>query len=145
MAAHKPKADRQVRQVREALISHYLPDHPRAQIDVYRYNDNSIRIRILDPSFAKVSRPRRTDHILAVLERLPDELVSQIEMILPLAPKEAKDSASNDEFEYPSPPPPPKVHWTAWVAHQHYPAESVPASQRRNGRGVRTIPMRVHD
>jgi hypothetical protein len=145
MAAQRGKGDRQVRQVQDILDREYHPKHSRSRIDVYRYNECSIRIRILDPGFAKIDRLRRVDVVWDILEKLPDELVSQIDMVLPLTVKESKESASNFEFEYPSPPPPPKVHWTDWVASEHYPTESDAISPKPNGRAARPTTVRSRE
>ncbi len=45
------RVDAASREVQEVL-SEYKQDHPRAIIDVYRYNPVSIRIRVIDVDFA---------------------------------------------------------------------------------------------
>lgn len=77
--------------------------HPEARIDLYRPNSVSIRIRVIDPRFAGLGMPARHDRVWAHLEKLPDEVVGEISMVLLLAPGEVDRSISNFEFEHTAP------------------------------------------
>ena len=94
--------DAQVQQVRKVL-SRYESDHPNAQIDVRRQNSVSIRIRIIDPDFAGLDRVDREPAVWDVLKTLPDEVFTNITMLLLLAPDETEASLANREFEDPIP------------------------------------------
>lgn len=93
--------DREVDQIREALRE-YQNEHPRAEISVRRQNPVAIRIRILDLSFAGVDRVDREPSVWRILDRLPDEILQNVTMLL-LTPDEAKQSLANLEFENPLP------------------------------------------
>lgn len=93
--------DQEVDQIREALRE-YQNEHPRAEISVRRQNPVAIRIRILDLSFAGVDRVDREPSVWRILDRLPDEILQNVSMLL-LTPDEAKQSLANLEFENPLP------------------------------------------
>ena len=82
-------------------LDEYLAKHAGADLVVYRHDSVSIRIRIIDPDFAPVSRIQRHQSILPYLRKLPDELLSDVTVILLLAPNESDDSLANMEFENP--------------------------------------------
>jgi hypothetical protein len=104
MAIRKKKTDTQVDRVRAALERHYLPDHPQATVDVYRYNPASIRVRVIDPDFAGKSLTARDTPVWELLEKtLPEESLAEINLLLLLTPREAKKSLMNLEFEDPTP------------------------------------------
>ncbi|WP_165072664.1 hypothetical protein [Paludisphaera rhizosphaerae] len=85
-------------------LQEYQATHPLAQITIYRYSLYSIRIRIVDPSFEKLSRSERNDLIWDHLDELDEEVSSDVNMLLLRTPDELKTSAGNMEFEHPSPP-----------------------------------------
>lgn len=86
-----------------AALTAYQADHPAAQIDVYRQNSVSVRVRIVDPDFAELDRSGRHDRIWEYLDRLPEDLLAEISMLLLLTPEELSDSFANVEFEDPLP------------------------------------------
>ena len=77
--------------------------HPRSKIDAYRYNSASIRIRVVDSDFQKMDRSIRHDQIWGLLGRLPEDIQSQITLLLLLTPRAVKTSLANLEFEDPMP------------------------------------------
>ncbi len=95
-------ADTQVQQIRRAL-SEYEVDHPNAQIEIRRQNPVSIRIRIIDPDFSGLDRVDREPAVWNVLKSLPEEVFTDITMLLLLSPDEAECSLANREFEDPIP------------------------------------------
>jgi hypothetical protein len=104
MAINIPRgsSDPVIERLKKALAS-YQADHPRAQIDLYRQNSVSVRIRIIDPSFARLSKGQRSDLAWKYLDRVPDEAQSDISTLLLLTPEETKTSFANFEFEDPVP------------------------------------------
>lgn len=96
------RPDKVLKQVIEALRE-YASQHPNAQIDVYRYSDVSIRVRVVDRDFSSRSRAEREDDLWAIIEKLPEEVVSEISLLLLLTPDEAKKSFANMEFDNPVP------------------------------------------
>ena len=94
--------DTQVRQIRDVL-ARYESDHPNAQIDVRRQNSVSIRIRIIDPDFAGLDRVDREPAVWGELKTLPEEVFTNITMLLLITPGETGGSLANQEFEDPIP------------------------------------------
>ena len=81
----------------------YEVDHTRSEIDLYRQNSVSVRIRIVDPDFSGQTKPQRSQQAWRYLGRLPDEVQSDISTILLLTPDETKMSFANFEFDDPVP------------------------------------------
>ena len=86
-----------------AVLSAYEADHPHAKIDFYRQNSVSVRVRIIDPDFVGYGRPQRSQQAWRYLEKLPDDVQSDISTVLLLTPDEAKSSFANLEFDDPVP------------------------------------------
>ena len=94
--------DAEVREVLKVLGS-YESLHPNAKVKSYRQNSQSIRIRIIDPDFRKLDKALRHDHIWEILEKLPEDIQSQITVLLLLSPEETQTSFANMDFENPIP------------------------------------------
>ena len=92
----------EVRAILKLLESHKV-SHPEAEIKSYRQNSGSIRVRIIDPDFRKLDKALRHDQVWEMLERLPEDIQSQITVVLLLTPEEAKTSFANMDFENPIP------------------------------------------
>ena len=75
------------------------------QVDAYRYNSASIRIRIIDSRFKRLTRGKRYDIVEPVLEELDENTQADIMNIVLLYPGETSGSflasMSNAEFENP--------------------------------------------
>lgn len=95
-------ADTQVQQVLDVL-DQYKGDHPKAQIEVRRHNSVSIRIRIIDPDFNGLDRVDREPAVWNALKTLPEEVFTNITMLLLLTPDETERSLANQEFDDPIP------------------------------------------
>jgi stress-induced morphogen len=98
-----PKSDGDVERIQRALEVGYGRSQRKAKIEVYRYNPGVIRIRIIDPDFAGANRVKREDLIWPILDKLPDETVEQVTLVLLLTPKEATNSHASFEFDNPIP------------------------------------------
>jgi hypothetical protein len=96
------RPDPVLRQIIEVL-KEYDARHPRAEVEAYRHNSVSVRIRVIDPDFRGKSRAEREDELWAALEHLPEEVVAEISLLLLLAPEEVKRSFANFEFDNPVP------------------------------------------
>lgn len=96
------KSDGSIEQVAQALGG-YDRQHPGAQIEVYRQNSVSIRVRIVDRDFAGTSRADRHEIVWRFLEELPETVQSQVSLLLALTPDETKMSFANFEFDHPIP------------------------------------------
>ncbi|NLY00973.1 MAG: hypothetical protein GXY83_33200 [Rhodopirellula sp.] len=92
--------DKALDAVADALAG-YDTQHPHAKITVYRQNSVSVRVRIVDPEFAEVSKADRHDAVWRHFENLPEEVQSQISLLLLLSPDETGISFANVEFDNP--------------------------------------------
>jgi hypothetical protein len=101
----RSKEDIHVRRIHDILTEQYASAHRRARIDVKRYNSVSVRIRIIDPDFSRQTRADRDDAIWQILEKLPEETLTEVTLLLLFTPEEAKKSIMNVEFEDPTPSP----------------------------------------
>jgi stress-induced morphogen len=95
-------ADGSVTRVLDTL-ARYEAAHPRAEIEVYRRNSASVRIRIIDPDFAGMDRAARHNHVWDLLDELPEDVQSQISVLLLLTPEETGKSLANQDFDHPIP------------------------------------------
>ena len=85
------------------VLGNYQADYPDAQIDLYRQNAVSVRVRIIDPSFVGQDRIQRHKLVWSYLDPLPEEVQSDISTLILLAPNETKKSIANVEFDDPLP------------------------------------------
>jgi stress-induced morphogen len=85
------------------VLRDYETDHPKAQIELYRQNPVSVRVRILDPDFAGTNKVERSKAVWKYLDKLSDEEQSDISSLLLLVPDETRMSFANFEFEDPVP------------------------------------------
>jgi hypothetical protein len=100
VAARKQELDAYVERILGALRREFQPTHPKAIIDAYQTDFGSIRVRIIDPGFARTRFTRRSGPIWKILERnLPEEGIREIGLLMLLTPKEAELSYTNDRFE----------------------------------------------
>ena len=81
----------------------YEQDHPQSQIELYRQNPVSVRVRIVDVDFAGLEKAERHQTVWAYFDCLSEEEQSDISMLVLLTPKETARSMANLEFEDPVP------------------------------------------
>lgn len=96
------KIDDGLQAIADAL-GQYERQHPNAQVEVYRQNSVSVRVRIVDTDFAGVSKADRHDTVWAFLQDLPEEQQAEVSVLLLLTPDEVKMSFANYEFGNPIP------------------------------------------
>ncbi len=92
-------ADDAVDQVATALEA-YETSHKGSECFVRRYNPASIRVKIVDTTFHGRSKGERHDYARRFLRTLPEDVLSQISVLLCLEPDES--SLLNLEFHDPS-------------------------------------------
>lgn len=80
-------------QIRSALRRKF------AQVDAYRYNSVSVRVRVVDSRFDAKNRVQREKMLLPVLKALPQAVQDEIVFLALLTPDELDHSALNAEFE----------------------------------------------
>jgi hypothetical protein len=84
-------------------LAKYRSEHPDAQVDAYRQNSVSLRARIVDPDFHGIDRADRHEIVWRHIATLPEEVQSEVTMLLLLTPEETKTSFANLEFDHPLP------------------------------------------
>jgi predicted nucleotide-binding protein (sugar kinase/HSP70/actin superfamily) len=72
-------------------------------VEAYRYNPASIRVRIIDECFKHKSNPERDNLVSPLLDELPQEIQDDITILLLLTEEEKEQRMMNVEFESPSP------------------------------------------
>ena len=76
-------------------LADYQKEHPQASIDIRRSSSASIHVRVVDPAFAGQDRVSREDRVWPLLERLPDDVFTQITVLLLLTPDDCGKSHAN--------------------------------------------------
>jgi hypothetical protein len=69
------------------------------QVESFRTNGVSIRLRIVDTRFRKLSWVQREELVRPHLDQLPEGVVNDITVLLMYAPEELGKSDPNVEFE----------------------------------------------
>jgi hypothetical protein len=105
MAKIRGNADARLQQYADVLRD-YEGEHPRAKVDIYRQNEVSVWIRIIDPGFKGKSLSERDPEVWRLLNQLPDDVASDVTFLVLLTPAEARKSDANYEFDHPTPCPP---------------------------------------
>ncbi len=82
----------------ESALSKQFPN-----VAVKRPNSLTLRVRIIDKCFRKLSKVARHEMVEPLLEQLPEELQESIYFVLLLTPEEVATSTMNEEFENPAP------------------------------------------
>ena len=104
MAIEVPRGptDAVIEQMMEALRA-YESDHPTSRIALYRQNQCSVRVRIIDPDFTGQDRVERHADVWRYLDVLPDDTVADLSSLTLITPDEIPTSFANMEFEDPVP------------------------------------------
>jgi stress-induced morphogen len=84
-------------------LNKYLEEHEDADIELYRQNSASVRIRIIDTGFEGVSRSDRHNLVWSFLDDLPDGVLGQVTVLPFLTPAEKENSFASFEFDDPVP------------------------------------------
>lgn len=100
--AVRGRRDDSTDQVLDAL-GNYENQHAGAEIEAYRQNPFSVRVRIIDPDFAGIPRAERHETVWSFLASLPEEVQSQVSLLILLTPEETARSLANFEFDHPIP------------------------------------------
>jgi stress-induced morphogen len=96
------KSDSVIKKIAKQL-ERYQADHPDAEIEVYRKNSVSIRVRVIDPAFRTLSRSQRARMVWPLLRELPEEALGEVSMVLLISPDEKENSLVSQEFDDPLP------------------------------------------
>ena len=86
----------------KTVLDEYERVHPGAVAQLYRQNTASVRIRIVDSRFVSMSAGDRHDEVWNFLsDRLDDDTIQEISVLLPLTPREQRVSFMNSESTIP--------------------------------------------
>jgi|SRR3990172_179990 len=91
------KQTAETRQIEELLRERF------EDVKAYRRNSASIRVRVIDDKFKGKSLLKREAMVQPVIRKLPEDIQSDIMMLLLLTDDEREESHLNLEFERPSP------------------------------------------
>jgi hypothetical protein len=86
-----------------AVLQQYETDHPQAQIDLYRQNSVSVRVRFIDAGFAGQTKLQCSQQVWKFLGQLSEDVQGDTSTLLLLAPDERKMSFANFVFDDPIP------------------------------------------
>lgn len=101
MATIRGHSDPIIEALRRALEI-YEQQHPDARAELYRQNSASVRVRVVDPAFARQNRGDRHDQLWEFLAaQAGEEAVADVSVLLPLTPDELSRSFANHDFEHP--------------------------------------------
>jgi stress-induced morphogen len=99
---HGPK-DKYVRKLK-TVLDEYERENPGAVATLYRQNTASVRIRIVDSRFAKMTKGDRHDKVWDYLtSRVDEDTMQEISVLLLLSQEEQNSSFMNFEFNDPIP------------------------------------------
>jgi stress-induced morphogen len=91
------------------MVEDHLRQHFE-QVDSYRYNSASIRVRVIDRRFEGMPREKRDAMVEEQIEKLPPETQRDIVTLFTFAPSELartpttfREFMQNTEFDNPSP------------------------------------------
>ncbi len=105
MATVRGDVDQAVQALKDALDA-YEAAHLGAEATLYRQNSASIRLRVIDRRFEGMTKSRRHADIWQFLAaRVPEDTLSDVSLVLAVAPAELGTSLMNLEFEEPTPSP----------------------------------------
>jgi stress-induced morphogen len=94
--------DEIVKTLKDALDA-YEAEHPGAEATLYRQNSASIRLRVIDRRFEGMTKSRRHSDIWEFLAaHVPEDALSDVSVVLAVAPAELRSSLMNLEFENPT-------------------------------------------
>jgi stress-induced morphogen len=86
------------------ILGEYERENPGAVATVYRQNSAAIRVRVVDERFARMSKPDRHDRVWRFIsDRLSDDEIQELSILLLLSPAEQRSSFLNAEFDDPVP------------------------------------------
>src|SRR5207244_2772031 len=84
-----------------AVLEKFVADFPQADVTIRRTNPASIRVRVIDPGFQRMSETRRDSRVWKYLKQIPEDILSHVSMVLAFTPEEAVTSPLNYDFEHP--------------------------------------------
>jgi stress-induced morphogen len=88
----------------KSVLDLYEQAHPNSAASLYRQNSASVRIRIVDDRFRGLSAGDRHDRVWDFISnRLSEDDIQEISVLLLLAPEEQSSSFLNAEFNDPVP------------------------------------------
>jgi stress-induced morphogen len=93
-----PMVEEFAKQLRE-----YDSVHPKAQIELYRHNPYSIRVRVIDDAFRGMTKSMRHDQVWPILNKLSEDTLGELSFLVLIPPEEKESAISSREFDHPVP------------------------------------------
>ena len=86
----------------ERALEAYERDYAPAEAWFYRQNPGSIRVRIVDPRFERMTKGERHKEVYPYLrDRVTGDYFDEVSVLLLLPPSELESSFANFDFEKP--------------------------------------------
>jgi stress-induced morphogen len=86
----------------QLVLEQYEASHSGAIATLYEQTPGAVRVRIVDERFANVSKSNRHEEVFKFLaDRLDDDTIEEISILLLLSPSEQNSSFLNQEFDDP--------------------------------------------
>ena len=80
-------------------VQPYKELHPAAEIEARRHDSASIGVRIVDPDFSGIDRLEREDRVWPLLDKLPEDVQSELSMLVLVTPSEKFTSVASTTFQ----------------------------------------------
>ncbi len=97
-----PTTDQHVALFKRAL-DHYEKEHPGSAASLYGGGEDMVRIRIIDPAFAPLTKWQRHEALFDYLSSEVGETpIHHLGVLLLLAPHEVKNSETSRDFDLPA-------------------------------------------
>ena len=80
-------------------MTDFVTDWPNAEIDLQRAGSHTVRIRVIDLSFAEQTPRQRHDAVWSYLSVLPPTVLAKIGLVDTVTPEEVDDSPFTEEFQ----------------------------------------------
>ena len=80
-------------------LKEYASLRPDAKIELYRHNPYSIRVRVIDDQFRGKTKVMRHREVWPILEKLPEDTLSELSFLVLIPPEERDSVMSSREFD----------------------------------------------
>jgi stress-induced morphogen len=84
-------------------LEQYDTKHPSANIELYRHNPYSVRIRVIDEGFRGKTKTMRHQEVWPILYELSEDTLSELSFLVLIPPEEKETALSSREFDDPIP------------------------------------------
>lgn len=90
-----------MQQLLDSLVD-FERKHPDSQVDAYRYNSVSVRMRKISQAFDGMDEVDRFNYVWQIIQgKVPVDVLADLSLLLLFTPDEVSNSIANLEFEHP--------------------------------------------